>query len=79
MNLVWEHILPALEREAAAGGQSEATSSLRRKLASLSLPPQAGDATRPLAAQVSGKRYVFPGQRRQARVRWPSSSARTEP
>jgi hypothetical protein len=32
---------------------------MRRKLASLSLPPQPGEATKPLAAQVSGKRYVF--------------------
>jgi hypothetical protein len=59
MNLVWEHILPALQ-PAALPEDKEAVAALRRKLAGLTLPTPAGEATRPLAAKVSGKRYVFP-------------------
>jgi CubicO group peptidase (beta-lactamase class C family) len=58
MNLVWEHILPALDAKPLPADKASATK-LRQKLASLSLPPQPGEATKPLAAQVSGKRYVF--------------------
>ena len=50
--------LPALQ-DVALPANKEAVGSLRRKLTSLTLAPQAGDATKPLAAQVSGKRYVF--------------------
>jgi CubicO group peptidase (beta-lactamase class C family) len=59
MNLVWEHILPALQSEPLPADTAGVTT-LRQKLAGLTLPPQAGEATKPLAAQVSGKRYVFP-------------------
>ena len=59
MNLVWEHILPALDAKPLPADKASATK-LRQKLASLTLPPQAGEATRPLAPQVSEKRYVFP-------------------
>src|SRR5262245_3826486 len=59
MNLVWEHILPALQSEPLPA-DAEGVTKLRQKLAGLTLPPQAGEAAKPLAAQVSGKRYVFP-------------------
>jgi CubicO group peptidase (beta-lactamase class C family) len=59
MNLVWEHVLPALSKGALPADKASVTA-LRQKLAGLSLKPQAGDASKPLAAQVSGKRYVFP-------------------
>ena len=58
-NLVWEHLLPALDAKPLPADKASATK-LRQKLASLTLPPQAGEATRPLAPQVSGKRYAFP-------------------
>jgi hypothetical protein len=59
MSLVWEHILPAIATQPLPEDKASVTK-LRQKLAGLTLPPQAGDATKPLAAQVSGKRYVFP-------------------
>ena len=59
MNLVWENILPALQPQALPEDPAAVTA-LRRKLAGLTLPPPAGEATKPLAAKVSGKRYVFP-------------------
>jgi len=59
LNLVWEHILPALQ-PSALPSDDVAVTALRRKLASLSLAPAAGEASKPLAAKVSGKRYVFP-------------------
>jgi CubicO group peptidase (beta-lactamase class C family) len=59
MNLVWEHILPALQKDALPADKTGVTT-LRQKLGSLTLKPQGGDASKPLAAQVSGKRYVFP-------------------
>jgi CubicO group peptidase (beta-lactamase class C family) len=59
LNLVWDHILPALQPGARAPDPA-ADAALRRKLDSLALPTPAGGATSPLAKQVSGKRYVFP-------------------
>ena len=59
MNLVWEHILPALDAKPLPADKASVTK-LRQKLGGLTLPSQAGEAMKPLAAQVSGKRYVFP-------------------
>ena len=51
---------PARARREALPADKASATKLRQKLASLTLPPQAGEASRPLATQVSGKRYVFP-------------------
>ncbi len=59
MNLVWEHILPALQPDPLPEDK-EAVAALRRKLAGLALKAPTGDLKKPLAAKVSGKRYVFP-------------------
>jgi CubicO group peptidase (beta-lactamase class C family) len=59
MNLVWEHLLPAM-RKGPLPADARAAGALSRKLGSLALRPQEGAATSPLAAAVDGRRYAFP-------------------
>jgi CubicO group peptidase (beta-lactamase class C family) len=59
LNLVWDHILPGL-RKAPLPPDPKAGPALKSRLAGLSLRPQAGAASSPLTASVSGKTYVFP-------------------
>jgi CubicO group peptidase (beta-lactamase class C family) len=59
LNLVWEHLLPGLKAtplpaDAAVRGR------LEKKLAGLSLPPQAGKPTSPVAGEVSGQMFAMP-------------------
>jgi CubicO group peptidase (beta-lactamase class C family) len=59
LNLVWEHLLPAMQAaplaaDAALHGRLEA------KLASLSLAPPPGRPTSPVARRVSGRVYELP-------------------
>jgi CubicO group peptidase (beta-lactamase class C family) len=56
LNLVWEHLLPAL-KDTALPSDVATESRLRVKLASLSLPPPGGSAASPTAARISGKRF----------------------
>lgn len=59
LNLVWDKLLPAMHDRKL--DQDTATQrELQSKLASLELPAQAGSATSPLLAQVSGKTFSFP-------------------
>ncbi|HEY4989145.1 MAG TPA: serine hydrolase [Opitutaceae bacterium] len=59
MNLVWERIVPALAASALpADPASDAR--LSAKLSGLTLRTQEGQATSPMAATVSGRRYVLP-------------------
>jgi len=58
LDLVWEHLRPAmtdgvLPNDVAAGAV------LSERLAALRVPPQEGAATSPLAVGVSGRRYAF--------------------
>jgi CubicO group peptidase (beta-lactamase class C family) len=58
LDLVWEHLLPAMQAEplpADAGAHAVLT----ERLASLTLCPPSGAAISPLAAQVSGQTYHF--------------------
>lgn len=58
LDLVWEHLLPAMgPAPLPAGGAAQ--EELGRKLASLSLPRAQGERTSPVAARVSGQRYAF--------------------
>jgi CubicO group peptidase (beta-lactamase class C family) len=59
LNLVWEHILPALQKTALAADPA-ANEKLAAKLASLTLRPQTGLAASATAAKFAGKRFVFP-------------------
>lgn len=58
LDIVWEKLLPAMGPTALAA-DSAGHQALQQKLATLVLAPQAGSATSPLAAQVSGRRYDF--------------------
>lgn len=60
LNVVWEHVLPAVKPQALP---ADATSraKLGQKLANLVLPVTTGAATSAMAAKVTGKTYDFPG------------------
>lgn len=59
LNLVWEHLLPALKPSPLAPND-DARKKLQSRLAGLRLHPQDGSSAPEVAAKVSGKRYVFP-------------------
>lgn len=58
LDLVWKHLLPAMQSAPPAENAPDQTR-LTAKLASLRLHPQSGAATSYMAEMVSGKRYVF--------------------
>ncbi len=64
LNLVWEHLLPAM-KHAPLAADADARQKLEHRLASLSLRPQEGRASNEKAASVSGKKFVFsPNERK---------------
>jgi len=58
MNLLWTQLLPAM-RPNPLPADATAHAALERKLTSLTIKPQQGQPSSPVAAQVSGKRFVF--------------------
>ncbi|MEJ1974378.1 MAG: serine hydrolase [Lacunisphaera sp.] len=58
MRTLWRKLLPEL-RAAALPENPAALQALRQKLATLTLPQPAGAATTPLAAKISGRKFVF--------------------
>jgi CubicO group peptidase (beta-lactamase class C family) len=58
LNLVWEILLPAMQAEALPE-DAAAHDALSGKLSGLSMATVKGEATAPLAAQVSGRRYAL--------------------
>jgi len=58
LNLVWEHLLPAMQPTPLPEDRV-AQAALEHKLAPLALPQQQGRRTSPLAAEVSGRTYIF--------------------
>ncbi len=56
LNLVWDHLLPALQ-DTALPEDREAQAQLRRQLASLALPLPTARASSPTAHKVSGKTF----------------------
>lgn len=59
MNLVWEHLLPALQAEPLAPDET-ATAALRGKLAGLVMASPAGARDSSAASRVSGNTYTLP-------------------
>ncbi len=59
MNLVWDKLVPAMGPKALAVDKA-GDEKLLARLAGLTVRPVSGQATSPLAASVSGKRYAFP-------------------
>lgn len=58
LNLVWEQVLASM-KPAPLPPDPQAHAKLQAKLASLTLAPQPGQASSPLAAKVSGQHYFF--------------------
>jgi CubicO group peptidase (beta-lactamase class C family) len=58
LDLVWQHLLPAMQ-DAPLPADQGANAALRDRLAALALPPQAGEASSPGAAAVMGREYVL--------------------
>jgi CubicO group peptidase (beta-lactamase class C family) len=59
MNLVWDKLLPAMQA-APLPANAESDQELERMLTGLTLHRPQGAATSPMAAQVSGRTYLFP-------------------
>lgn len=59
LNLIWEHLLPAMQ-PAPLADDPDAQRRLAQRLASLSLPAPEGRHSSPTAARVSGFTYHFP-------------------
>lgn len=59
LNVVWEHLLPALASNAPLPDDPAAHTALRQRLASLSLPTPTGKTASPRMASVSGATYRF--------------------
>lgn len=59
LNLVWEHLLPAL-KPTALTPDGDAREKLRQRLAKLALHTQEGRRSASVGADVSGKKYEFP-------------------
>jgi CubicO group peptidase (beta-lactamase class C family) len=60
LNLAWEHLLPGMKASAPLPADAAVQDRLAKKLANLSLPPQPGRPTSPVARQVSGQIYELP-------------------
>jgi hypothetical protein len=60
LNVVWDHLLPAM-KPATLPADDESRKQLERRLSSLALRPQEGSSPNGKAASVSGRKYVFPG------------------
>jgi hypothetical protein len=58
LNLVWEHLLPAM-KEAALPADRHSQAELERRLVSLVLPPLKVQAASPIASRISGKSFVL--------------------
>lgn len=58
LNIVWEHLLPAMSADVLPDAP-QAQAELARKLASLTLPPPSGPSASPLAAGISGRSYTI--------------------
>jgi len=58
LDLVWEHLLPAMGPDALPP-DAAADDQLLARLATLAVPPQPGAADSPVAATVSGRTYRF--------------------
>jgi CubicO group peptidase (beta-lactamase class C family) len=59
LNLAWGHLQPAMKPEALPA-DAAAQAKLQQKLATLTLTPQSGQATSPVAREVSGKLFELP-------------------
>jgi CubicO group peptidase (beta-lactamase class C family) len=61
LKLVWDELLPALERDTPLPPNAAADQGLKTTMATLSLSTPAGQETSPLADKIRGRPYLFPG------------------
>ncbi len=59
LNLVWDHLRPGIEPRALPAADED-RKRLEERLRKLSLTPQDGSATSPMAREITGKRYNLP-------------------
>jgi CubicO group peptidase (beta-lactamase class C family) len=59
LNVVWEHLLPALSGEPSRPADPTAHENLKQKLSGLVLLPPKGKASSPVAGGVAGKTYAI--------------------
>jgi hypothetical protein len=59
MDLIWEHILPALGETPSLPPNDDASNELKEKLKTLSLPVLSGNISSPIATEVTRKRYTL--------------------
>ncbi len=64
LNLVWTHLLPAMQ-PAPLAEDGVAAATLAQRLSALALAPVAGEATSPCAAQAADRRYRFRANQQQ--------------
>ena len=65
LDLVWDHLLPAMEHEALSPADN---GPLAERLRGLSLAPQEGLSTSALAGKHSGRRFLFASNERNLRA-----------
>lgn len=58
LNLVWDHLLPAMQLDPLPA-DDESLTTLKNKLESLALSPVKGEETSQLASGISGKKYIM--------------------
>ena len=58
LNLVWDHLLPAMKSDALPVDEA-ALYALNERLENLALAPVIGEATSTLAKEVSGKKFIM--------------------
>ncbi len=67
LNLVWQHLLPAMH-PAPLAAAAASVAALEQRLASLTLSPVVGNPESPVAAQASGRRYTFRPNKQQIKA-----------
>jgi CubicO group peptidase (beta-lactamase class C family) len=58
LNLVWEHLIPAMHEEALPE-DAETAAELEKRLSSLALPLPASDVESPVEEEISGKTFTY--------------------
>ncbi len=67
LNLVWTHLLPAMQ-PAPLADEPRAVTALHTRLDGLALSPVVGEATSPRAAEIAARRYAFRANQQQLSV-----------
>lgn len=66
LDLVWTHLLPAMQEKTPGREDPAAETRLKRELASLSIPLPTGSASSPVAGEISRKNFSLEANRLEA-------------